>query len=54
MMPNLLQYPVAKMMTNPNAVRWLMAPAAGPNPLLAPAASAAALASQKKTSLYGR
>jgi hypothetical protein len=49
----LLQYPIAKLMTNPNAVKWLMAPSSAPNPFLAPAASGAALTVPKKKGLFG-
>ena len=44
----LAQYPVAKMMTNPRAVEWLMAPKAPSNPFLAPGATAATLAADPR------
>lgn len=52
----LAQYPIAKFMTNPKAVDWLMSPAAKPNPFFAPTVGVAAAeaASSKKKGLYGR
>lgn len=48
----LLQYPIAKLMTSPSAVRFLMSPAGVPRPLFPAPVSAATLGIKRK-SIYG-
>jgi hypothetical protein len=54
----LAQYPIARLMTSPNSVNWLMKPPVTPSSLSAPASAmlsgASALAAPKKKGLYGR